>query len=64
MNVEVVHDGVIHFKFRHSLINIRYLKSGILPRFMYITKPARFLKTYSIDLTVHLRIIPEGNVCL
>jgi hypothetical protein len=34
-NVEVVHDGVIHFKIRHSLIDIRYLKSGILPRFMY-----------------------------
>jgi hypothetical protein len=35
MNVEVVHVGVIHFKIRHSLIDIRYLKSGILPRFMY-----------------------------
>jgi hypothetical protein len=35
MNVEVVHDGALHFKFRHSLIDIRHLKSGILTRFMY-----------------------------
>jgi hypothetical protein len=34
-NLEVVHVGVIHFKIRRSLIDIRYLKSGILPRFVY-----------------------------
>jgi hypothetical protein len=35
MNVEVVHDDVIHFKIRHSLSDIHYSKNGILPRFMY-----------------------------
>jgi hypothetical protein len=29
-----VHVGVLHFIIQHSLIDIRYLKSGILPRFV------------------------------
>jgi hypothetical protein len=35
MNVEVVHVVVLHFKIRRSLIDIRYSKNWILPRFMY-----------------------------
>jgi hypothetical protein len=36
-NVEVVHVGVIHFKIRHSLIDIRYLKVGFY-LVLYVSK--------------------------
>jgi hypothetical protein len=50
MNVEVMHDGVIYFKIRHSLIDIRYFKSGILPRFVY--KHKQSLNTVGVVLSL------------
>jgi hypothetical protein len=33
-----VYDGVIHFKIRHSLIDIRYFKTGLIPKKAFFTE--------------------------